>query len=438
MSVEIKTSSFLVTVNDYIAADLTHSVHTSERMSFKGCRRRWNWLFREYYYPTRTEKYFEFGTAYHAAMEVYYNPDTWDWVLNPYKRPAVIALAFKTFLDKCEAQRKRYYVKVLKYDDTQTLPWDLDPEVETDYKERVELGKGMLKWHLEQVAPFEDKGFRPVKVEVPFEVPVLDPDGNQLYCKCKVCWNRYVDYWQSNTTVGLGQLIPELNTGNWIGLPVTYGGRVDAIMEDELGRYWIVDWKTAARLHTDNEEFLLLDEQVTSYCWALWALGVEVAGFLYHEEKKAFPLPPEPNKSRRLGRLFSVNKMQETTADLYERTVAENDPEAYESGLYADFIQYLRENGPKYYERFQVHRNEAELRSAGNNIYLEACDIVDPKLRIYPNKGRFSCSNCAFRQPCIGKDAGEDYQYALDTMYEKRRYHYWVDYVPSTDTKAGS
>jgi hypothetical protein len=61
--------------------ELCHEIHTSERKSFRACRRRWDWLFRGHYYPVETAKPLEFGIAYHKAMEVWYNPDTWTGTL---------------------------------------------------------------------------------------------------------------------------------------------------------------------------------------------------------------------------------------------------------------------------------------------------------------------------------------------------------------------
>jgi hypothetical protein len=203
--------------------------------------------------------------------------------------------------------------------------------------------------------------------------------------------------------------------------------------------YWVFDWKTAAKLHGDQDTFLEIDDQITGYCAALYFLEVPVSGFIYHAQRKAFPQPPEPNKSGRRykGALFSVNKTQPTTYELYLDTVRENDPEGLASGAYNDFLLYIQENPPQFYERFEQHRNEAELKSALHDLWLEAQDITDPGLRIYRNARYFGCNSCAFRNPCIGQNRGEDYQYTLDTMYDKRTTHYWEEAVPSTETKGG-
>jgi hypothetical protein len=218
------------------------------------------------------------------------------------------------------------------------------------------------------------------------------------------------------------------------------------LMEDRLGRYWIVDWKTAMRLSglEGPDDYLWNDDQITSYCWALWLVGIPVAGFIYVEIKKAIPSEPEPNKHRRLGRLYSVSKSQTFDPRLYRLTVQENDPVAYDQGLYDDYIAYLEDGGATFHHRHQIHRTVDELRACGTNIYLEAREMTYPKLALYPNPGRFHCkgfganSGCAFWEPCLGKNRGEDYEYTLDTMFEKRTKHYWEEAKPSTDQRMES
>jgi len=425
----------LETVDDYIEAGLTHQIHTSERMSRRGCRRRWSWIFQDMYYPHVTAKPLEFGVAYHKAMEVLYDP------LN---RPdgevdTAYALARVAFKTKCQQQKAEFIAH---------NPNLYTSEVDEDYKERVELGLGMLDFWYTQIMPTYDHNFTPVKVEIPFEVPIYEPetDGERvLWCKCDQCWLRYCKWMWSNGLVGVMEIFDEARWQQerplWKGLPVTYGGRVDMLAQDTNGDYWIVDWKTTVRMTNAEpnvaDEFLLLDDQITSYCWAFWVLGVPVKGFIYVEIKKAYPQEPEPNKTTRLGRLFSVNKQQETSYEVYKRTVAENDSYAYQSGLYDEFLEYLKENANSehFIHRHQIVRNETELRNAGENIYFEAQEMTSAHLVNFPSPGRFACNFCAFREPCVAKNRGEDFEYALDTMYEKRTRHYWETAESTTDKR---
>jgi len=412
-------------LNEYIDHKLVHSIHNSGAKSFQSCRRRWDWIYNGHHYPTVTAKPLEFGVAFHAAMEKLYDPITW------HDREVAKSLAIGTFVKTIDEQ----FIKFKKQN-----PELVNDEVAEDYNERTDLGIGMLKYYMNNVSDLYDQGLRPVKVEVAFEVPIRGPLGETIWCMCDVCWKRFQAFINSPANAGnkfTGDPVIWRVTG-WKGLPVTYGGRIDCLMMDELGRYWIYDWKTAAML-LSNHDFLQIDTQITGYCWALWSLGIPIAGFIYAEIKKAIPEEPEPHKKgmRRLGRLYSVSRNINTTYEMYLKTVQENDPSAYHGGLYDDFLDFLKSpEGPKYHQRFQLTRNKNEMRNAGQDIYNLALDMVDPNTRIYPAPGKFNCQTCAFFEPCLGKNRGEDYQYTLDTLYEKRQRHYY-DEPKSTDKRGG-
>jgi hypothetical protein len=412
---------FPETVEDYIDLDLTHSVHTSERKSFKGCRRRWDWLFRQYYYPQTTAKPLEFGVAFHKAMEVLYEPALWS-----KPRMPVLEMAIQAFRQRCSRQLAEYTKHF----------GEPEPDVIKDYEERMKLGESMLRYHDRYVLDEFRESYVPVKVEVSFEVPILNPDnGQQLWCTCKICMARLHEF-KTKLSLEDRRAIPFAWRER--GLPVTYGGRIDCVMESLIdGRQWIFDWKTAAQLSEDRNTFLLLDDQISSYVWALWELGIDCAGFVYVEQRKASSDEPEPMKTIRLGRRFSTGKTTVTCgAEVYERTVSENDAEAYAQGLYDEFIQYLKDNS-KLHMSYTQHRNEFEIMETRKDIANEAMDIIDPSLRIYKNAGRFSCQYCAFQTPCLEKSGGGDYVYSLESMFDKRKYHYWVDTEASTESKGG-
>ena len=711
-------------VDELIDLKLVHEIHTSERKSFRACRRRWDWHFRQSLYPMTTAKPLEFGVAYHVGMEVYYNPETWDWD-NEVKE----SLAIKAFVDSCETQRQRALEQNIFF----------DAEIEKDYNERVELGKGMMKYYFSEVAPKEDIGWKPVKVEIAFMLPIPNPETGEdiIWCQCDLCLGKWVsqkDYDPANREY------------IFRGLPVVYAGRIDMLAEDKFGNYWIFDWKTAKTV-SDDTVFMYLDDQVgcvpmdtealtptgwktrgylnvgdlilaydsetktnkwtpildlydyedaelielrdkrgsfvtkttpnhrwigerpstfrasglkfdniidwepntskvaeykskatlfasapsevegnldispdeaafiswiltdgalniigtyhqasisqswhkyadeindlidklglykhvvesksklgldhnwyttftfsspeirelwnraglvdkvtnldkfvlglsskarkafckvgilaegsgntfcqndgsikeayrlafylegcrtsigtdrkfnanltrrpvvdirnlngtkiegkhqvwcvstrygswimrqgkqititgNSYPWALKKLGLNIQGFVYHEQRKGFPQPPHENKSRRLGCKFSVAKNQEVDYDTYVDTVSRYDPEGYQNGSYIDMLLYLKQEGPVFYARHQITKTWEELDSIETNIGLEALDIIDPNVRLYPSASRFGCKNCAFREPCMEKNSQGDYQYALDTLFEKKEHYY--------------
>jgi hypothetical protein len=348
-----------------------------------------------------TAKPLEFGIAYHKAMEVLHNPQTWKYT------PVVLgALAEKAFVDTCNAQKKQYlefkgiYGGGLEYDE------------EEDFRERVELGRGMIWYYVNnQFAEMQAK-YVPVLTEVSFDVPIRDEDGSIMFCRCKQCRTAFA---KAGGTKKLGP---------WRGNPVVVSGRIDLIVHDMFGGYWLWDWKTAAQLST-SEVFLELDDQVATYCMAIRnGLKLNIRGFLYHEQRKAFPEPPKENKTRRLGRIFSVNKNQATDYDTYLAHVKEFDTQAWQEGAYDEFLAELKAAGIEYYRRFTVIKSDYELDQVEYNLRLEVLDMLEPNLRIYPSPGKFGCNSCAFQTPCISQNAGQDYMYTLSTMFEVREPYY--------------
>jgi len=423
-------------VTALIRQGLVHEVHTSERRSFRGCRRRWHWIFQDFYYPQVTAKPLEFGVAFHNAMEVLYEPKTWKW-----PRDVVLGSAKEKFLETCESQKKKFL-------ESTSSQYIQNEEVEQDYSDRVELGLGMLNYYATEVAPIYDAHLTPLRVEVSFIVPINNPDtGEFLFCTCKRCL-KTIDEWYQKTCmeangedlVAVQQQASNLRKS---GLPVCLAGRIDLLAEDEHGDYWILDWKTAARLARgdasgqDRDEFLELDDQIGSYVMALRRkLGLNVRGFIYVELKKAFPSPPQRNTQVRLGRMYSVNRQQAVDYDSYLKTVKEEDTDAYEAGLYDEHLEWLKSEGPKFHNRYQVVKSEPELEEIERQLFLEASEMCDPNLRVYPSPGRFSCGFCAFRQPCLETYRQMDPQYLLDTLFDKRDKHYWVKEA-STDSQGG-
>lgn len=391
-------------LKEYIDLKLSHSVHTSGRKSFRSCRRRWFWTTVEMYYPRTTPAPLEFGVAFHAAMEKYYDPRTWHQDIMIKQ-----SLAMMQFKMACDEQIKNY----------KRMNGELDLAKQEEYEGRLTLGLHMIKYYTENISRYTDVGFTPVEVELPFEIAILSPEGAPIWCKCRHCrrkWKKYQGaeevtdaYWES-----------------WKGLPVTYGGRLDMLATDDLGRYWIYDWKTTSRILDEDAEssFLTLDDQVSSYIWALRSLGLNVVGFVYVEIRKAFPTPPKELSRLYKGRKYSTSKTEFSTPEQYRKFVEEHDSLAYAQGLYDEHLGWLKTEGPKFHQRHQIHKNDKEIEMAGYNIWLEAQDMTQSP-RIYPQPGRFSCNTCLFKQPCIGMNQGEDWRYTLDSMFDKQEKHYY-------------
>lgn len=384
------------------------------------------------YYPRTTPAPLEFGVAFHAAMEKFYEPATWHMDIS-----VRLGFAIVEFQQVCAEQLKKY----------KKMNGNPEQKVYDEYAERVKLGIGMLKYYASNVSALADAEFTPVAVEIPFEIAILSPEGKAIWCKCDHCVRRFRKHYKiTDTAISIPRDVPIEHEYQrpkpysqndnieyyfeylWQGLPVTYGGRLDMLARDNQGRYWIFDWKTTSRILDEDAEssFLLLDDQISSYVWALRALNLYVHGFVYVEIKKAYPAPPEELTRLYKGRKYSTNKTALCTAEMYRKFVEEHDALAYYEGSYDDHLEYLKRDGPRFHQRHQVHKNDAEVDAVAYNIWLEAQDMTQNP-RIYPQPGRFSCNTCLFKQPCIGKNMNEDFLYTLDSMFEKRTLHYWEE-----------
>jgi hypothetical protein len=380
---------------------MVHEIHNSERKSFRSCRRRWNWAYREGYVPMEREEHFDFGIAVHVGMQVFYTPETWDTTDTDEK----LAAAIQAFLLECERQKKEY----LENHRVDKLPIEL----EDAYQNRLDLGTGMLNYHAEYIHPEFDNWFRPVAVEIPFEVPLIDPDRPPHLLRCfssPQCGQNHSNDPESDESL------------------VVYSGRVDVLVEDKIDKdYYIFDHKTAAIISA-NDDFLLLDDQIGGYCWALAVkLNLDIHGFIYAEMRKDFPRPPRLLKRPHKGCNFSTSKTQSTNIDVFEPYVARHDPEAFVRGDYDEYLEFLRSSAAKLFsQRHIIGKSDIELEHIGENIAEESADMVR-KPRIYPNISRFQCRTCRYREPCIGTFRDEDVDILLEGDFIQTDRRHWMD-----------
>jgi hypothetical protein len=364
----------------------THEIHTSEMRSYQGCRRRWNWAYREGYVVESGVKPLEFGIAFHVGIEAGFDPETWRRT-SPQEK---LQNSITAFTAECERQRIEY-LRVTHQSKLMEAEGD-------DYAERIDLGIGMLTYYWLTVHPQQDKWFKPIMTEVPFSVPISD-----LRC-----------HNPGPGPNGCGQNHP-------ISAPVTFNGRIDLIIEDILnGGYYIWDHKSAVQLQKDDR-VLQLDPQMGGYDWAAsLELNLDVRGSMYVEYRKDYPKPPAVLKRAYRGRIFSTDKNQPTTYELFIKEVAEHDPIAYSEGKYNEYLEFLKsKEAPEFHRRFVLTKTKKHLRNIGKVIYDIASEMVSPDTPITPHVGRFSCSGCAYYQPCLAKFMGEDYTHSLSTAFKK-------------------
>ena len=153
------------------------------------------------------------------------------------------------------------------------------------------------------------------------------------------------------------------------GEPVRYEGTIDLLMQ-EGSSHWLVRHVVTRREWRDAGQ-LRLDEEGLAACWA-WEsffLGMRIEGMVYNELRVA----PEPDLAH---------------CQLFRRT--------------------------------WIPRTRVEIEPVGRQLALEAMDMIDPRVRIYPNASDDHCAGCAYRTPCLAMVAGLDPTPVLESRYRRR------------------
>jgi hypothetical protein len=307
---------------------------------------------RQNWEPVQRYLAFDFGTAIHAGLQVYYDPATWH--LPRKEREEMARIAFEASF--AELQMK---IKVG------------DVQIEMQFEESIKLGLGMLNYYFTW-APKHDN-FKPVYVEIEFEVPIPGLEGRAIY-----------------------------------------QGRIDLVVEvfDDEGNslgYYIIDHKTAKQF--GNTLWLNLDDQCSSYAWALRkSLGLDIRGVIYNQLRKEAPHPPKQLKNGG----FSVNKQQNTTFEIYRQTLYDN---GIDPRLYRDMLLFLKHNPKEFCRRTITRFTDRQLAMVEKRIVQEAHEMMNPNVRIYPTPSPMNCNGCRFFTPCLQIQEGSEPSFDL---YERR------------------
>lgn len=197
---------------------------------------------------------------------------------------------------------------------------------------------------------------------------------------------------------------------------VIYVLTLDRVAIDDYDRLVVVDYKTEKKAYDPGR--LEQDPQVSAYLWGAWLIyGPRVEGAVWHHFLKAVPDEPDVLKDGSL----SKNKNQYTTAAMYEKTCRKYYGEV--PSTYRDIINHFAAQetpeGDRFIKRESIYRNETFMQNTERAIFSEIRDMIDPNLSLYPNPTRDCTWDCPFRAISLAMDDGSDYQYMIETEYEK-------------------
>jgi hypothetical protein len=394
----------LDSVQDFVDAGLFHEIHVSEIREFKKCKRSHKLKYVEQWYPNVTQPQLSFGTCIHAAKEVYFDPERWT-----YSRDVSRTLAELKFREELQ----HFHEETKK-----SLGSQYGDKEAAEFAKQLDLGIGMLSHYFGEVSPRIDTNMVPTHVEQSFAVAIHM--GNEyIWCRCDKCSKKMVAY---NKKQGIKEDSWENGLG-WKGLPVVLEGKIDLIYRNvKTNKYWLLDWKTAARIYPTHA-WLDLDEQLSDYVWAMRELGLPVAGFRYHEDWKAYPKEPERLARPYRGCAFSTSKTQPTTYEIAKEVFETEDPFAFANGNYDNYLQWLAAEGPQFWNRETIRKTTEELTIVGQQIYNVALDMTSPQ-RDYISPSKFGCMYCDFFNVCVGMQQGADWKYTLNSEFKQKAPYY--------------
>ncbi len=346
-------------------------IRTSDRSSFKRCRRRWAWgsPLRQNLTTRDNPSYFWIGTGGHFALEDYYG-------YNHYRHPVE---AFRAYVAACKSlwQKKRY-----------GLP--------DDWEEQSTLCEGILENYLmwcrnrEEYQTVWYDGVPQVEITCHIPLDVAPPPG----------FDR-----------------------------VVYQFTLDRLVEiDE--EYWILDWKFYKQFSQGSLDF---DQQMSAYIWAAQCMfNRPIAGGILNEFKKKLPVPPRILSGGTISTAHNQGTThglyREALKQMYgsvqkapsSNVKCLNDLAMRESPDRDDFIK-----------RTRTRRTELQQQAEGTKILMELEDMCNPDLPLYTNATRDCSWDCGFQDICLMMDRDDDWSFQLSesTIQRKEESGEWRKYL---------
>ena len=331
-------------------------IRTSDRSSFKRCRRKWGWTsaLKHSRRIKDSPSYFWIGTGGHFALEDYHG-------YNHFGHPVE---AFNAYVAACKKFDRKHGFG---------LP--------SDWEEQTTLAQGILEHYLiwmQHRVHHETvwvNGEPQVESRCEIPLPVPPPPGFDV---------------------------------------VVYQLTLDRLVEID-GEYWITDYKFYKSFGQGDLDY---DQQMGAYIWGAQAVfDKPIAGAIYHEFLKDIPKEPRILSTGKL----SHAKDQRTTQRMYREALINMYGEvkkapAVNVRCLNDLAAQESEDRDKFIKRTKTRRTEMQQQSQGSMILLEAADMCNPNLPLYPNPTRDCSWDCSFQEVCLMVDRDDDWDSQLEIL----------------------
>jgi hypothetical protein len=348
-------------------------IRTSDRNSFRRCRRAWGWSshLKGNLGGTQAISPLWLGSGFHFALED----------LHGHNRYGTSPNAFKAYLQA--TGRKS------------ALP--------ATWREDSELAIGMLEYYENDWLQNRDH------------------------------FQTHVHQGQAQVEVNFRILVP-FDAEEWGYDEVVYSGTLDRVIIDEHGILWIVEYKTAKRIVTGHYD---TDGQVSAYCWAASVLYPDypIGGVWYQQHLKQIPEPARMLASGRLStdkrQSTTYHNYRRAILTIY------GEINRAPADIVDTLNAFCKEEEPErnsFIRRDKIRRNAHQQEAEGNKVLMEVGDMLNPLLDLYPNPTR-DCGWCNFQGPCVSLDDGSDWEYELKQLYRPREtvYDSWRQYLPAPE-----
>ena len=403
----------------------TAILRTHQRMDFRNCRRKWYWhggLGRRLVPVLRPVSHTDYQSPDGETDEALGKElDSWgvtarDKHEEPERRPPAPALWFGSGMhyaleDYHGFNHWGHPATAFKaYANAYALSDDPIPDM---WSELCDLGDGMMKYYVDEWLAHPDRFYQALTMS-----------------KYKTLWIDDVPQCEVEFEIELPINPRDLYGDATPYRRVVYQGTFDRVVIDEYDRLFIVDYKSAAQFESGH---FMLDPQISAYFWAAKIIyGRTPSGFIYQQHRKRLPKPPKVLANG----MVSVNAKMLTTAGLYETALRETygTNRAVWPGVCVRYLGMLKEKEVSRQGAFiqvdVVERNEYQIESEYQKILMEAQEMLNPNLLLYPNPSRDCSRFCSLMTACISADDGSDVEFELaSSLQPEREYVGWRQHL---------
>lgn len=378
-------------------------LRNSERGSWKTCRHRWSWTWRDGLQAREAPRALRFGDLIHQALAAYRPPGR------------------KFGPDPAATFERLYMDQAAKMRDDGFDVWSDDK-----WADALDLGRGMLRNYVETFQA-ADAQWQVLSSEQTFQRLIRVP-----------------------AVVREGETVPGTLTAPAIYVPAfsfRIVGTLDGVWKHIKSNHVVFkEYKTATAI---SEDGLAMDEQPTVY-WTYAPKWLARTGLISHKDAEAlreimytFLRKAVPDDDRPMnGDGLYLNK---PTKDALINRLNERQPSQVYSKLKVDdLMDVLRKLGDhpellgevskvqpaRYFHRVPVRRDAAERRRLHERLLEEAREIWMARqglMPLYKNPGPLhnpNCRGCTVRDACETHEAGGDWQSVLYATTTK-----WAPYA---------